>query len=155
MDLEKDLAERHSPQLGIKFRVWDKISKKIYPVTGIRFTGANGEAHKISFNEIARDASECVLLQFTGLTDKNGVEIYEGDILAYCHYDDMEYKNENDINRSVVPETAYRTFVKQKGIVDTEGHDEYKLIDWLSNWDYHFKVIGNKFENPELMGVEQ
>ena len=140
---------------NIKFKVWDKISKKLYPVTGIRFTGANGEAHKISFNEISRDASECVLLQSTGKFDQDGVEIYEGDKIAYCYYDDMEYKNEDDINRSVVPATAFKTVVKQKGIVDTEGHDEYKLIDWLSSWDYHFKVIGNKFENPELMGVEQ
>ena len=82
--------------------------------------------------------------QFTGLTDKNGVKIFEGDILKVS-YDDG---------------TAYTTEVYSYGstlCVDIEGEDyDFTAIDfavdiWKDNW-CKFEVIGNIYDNKELLG---
>ena len=81
--------------------------------------------------------------QFTGLCDKNGNKIFEGDILEVS-YDDG---------------TAYTTEVRAYGstlCVDIEGEDyNFTAIDfavdiWKDNC-CEYKVIGNVFDNPELL----
>jgi uncharacterized phage protein (TIGR01671 family) len=66
----------------IKFRAWDKIDKIMRQVTCynlydeyVRLDEDN------SGNSITRKIDDVILMQFTGLLDKNGKEIYEGDIV--------------------------------------------------------------------------
>ena len=90
------------------------------------------------------------LMQYTGLHDKNGEEIYEGDIIEFSY--DMFIGN-------------FDTFVAKGVVVFEEGafyvelfenerttKDEAYLL-YSINLDT-IKVIGNKFENPELLGGE-
>ncbi len=78
-----------------------------------------------------------VVMQFTGLLDKNGKEIYEGDILKINLYND-ELK------------TKVRTYLGRL-IIDVEGYDwNTTALSFLDD-EAETEVIGNIYENPELL----
>ena len=84
---------------------------------------------------------ELILMQYTGLKDKNGVEIYEGDIVSY----------HNDRHIGVI---EYSTTGGMVGyIINFDAHT--KGLYWEAAELYIqknvFEVIGNIYENPELL----
>ena len=120
----------------IKFRAWDKKNKQIAEVLAIDYLANEvmldhfGEIYFLKFEHVE-------LLQYTGVKDKNGTEIYEGDILkGDCTY--LAAKNdENDfmINSKIVFE---------KGKYTCQGFD----IDTIAS---DVDVIGNIYENPKRL----
>lgn len=109
----------------IKFRAWDAIAKKMWtPIVGL-----NGVL--LTYNQIGGYVSfpayEDPLMQYTGLKDKNGIEIYEGDII----------KDEIDGYHDTV------VYKENKFILEPTGDD-------CVYWD-KCEVIGNIYENPELL----
>ncbi|EMW6124674.1 hypothetical protein AAFD36_002772 [Enterococcus faecalis] len=85
-----------------------------------------------------------VLMQSTGLKDKNGVEIFEGDIVQYR---DGEYSY-----LGIVKRDCYQFFID--GI---EPDDNYDFIDVSNTFDgtSSLEVIGNIWDNPELLEVAE
>jgi len=82
---------------------------------------------------------DCVLMQYTGLKDKNGKEIYEGDIV---HVTDF-FHGDAKVYKGVVK------FVG--GYYQIEGQDIRNApLGWIISSD-DLEVIGNIYENPELL----
>jgi uncharacterized phage protein (TIGR01671 family) len=105
----------------LKFRAWNKKDKRI--------TG------NIELGDAVVDFTGYILMQFTGLKDKNGKEIYEGDILIHHYY------HENGI---VIWHTAQSRWALEYFDKKTQ---ELFPIDKDS-----FEVIGNIYKNLELLG---
>jgi uncharacterized phage protein (TIGR01671 family) len=122
----------------IKFRAWDQLNKKVYPVTQIVMIGF-GKLDGVQIDDGGfrwLNGTDIELMQYTGLKDKNGKEIYEGDIV-------INYGEWNQEYRTVVTysEGYFTPLVNVE-----EGHN---AID--SYWSNSYEVIGNIYENPELL----
>ena len=119
----------------IKFRAWHKGKKIMGEVLGIDIL------HKEIFfsNEDVdcyehTDFKDIELMQYTGLKDKNNKEIYEGDIVTLHN---SKYK--------VIFNTKEARFVLR----DDEFESE---IPFTNNNNERMEIIGNIYENPELLG---
>lgn len=116
----------------IKFRAWDKIEGKMWnPIVGHDgvLMASNQLGGYVSF-----PVNQDPLMQYTGLKDKNGKEIYEGDIVK-PEYHDMPCEVK---------------FGRCWFYLD--GDFDVKSDDLLGNYtDNNIEVIGNIVENPELL----
>ena len=110
----------------IKFRVWDFFHKQWITGAAIELNGC------IINTSFAEPETNCVALQYTGLTDKNGVPIYEGDII------NLKF---GELNANLVVK-----WDKYMGL-------KYHNGGWTSlvHVDTHGEVIGNIFEHSELL----
>lgn len=106
----------------IKFRAWHKKKSKMWDLEKLTEPTGWDQVSWIC-NILSGDEKDFVLMQYTGLNDKNGVEIYEGDI--YIPKD------------HTVPATiVWETQAWQCGCYLIDGSGE---------------VIGNIYDNPELL----
>ena len=130
-----------------KFRAWDKRRKRMVEVTSINFRDGTiqGETRHAVNREVYLD--DIVLMQYTGLKDKNGVEICEGDLL------NMHYLNESVVKGKVVT-------VKMGMTYDSDGWKHGRTYGWvagnnsLADVAPYAEVLGNIYENPELLEEE-
>ncbi|MBS9336427.1 YopX family protein [Fructobacillus papyrifericola] len=124
----------------IKFRAWDRFAKEMVFAKTIDF-GINGaECIVDSSGIIGEVESEWDLEQFTGLHDKKGKEIYEGDIVKVYGFSKVTVGN-------VIYEDYYFTF---DGFCDT-GTDRPEMAFSEGEFEVNYEVIGNIHENPELL----
>lgn len=88
-------------------------------------------------------AEDLVLMQSTGLKDKNGKEIFEGDILGI-------ETDEGILNVNIFWDDKHALFM-----FESEIHNEKELLaELVEDNTYPFEIIGNIYENPELLEVK-
>ena len=130
----------------IKFRAWDKKTNSWYDDSNQHLViNLDGTLTNCWNGELMEDYTErIILLPFTGLKDKNGVEIYEGDIVQIK---DHSFQREPD---------GY-TGIEIDGFYPVTYTESMELVagQWLLMHQLPYvTVIGNIYENPELLEVE-
>lgn len=128
----------------IRFRAWDRKNGKMYESAGITPHGdflyavknpkGGSSWHQFDDLHIEQERvyhpNDIVLMQFTGLHDKNGKEIYEGDVVTLGGVMNYEIK-----------------FIRGGFAVDFK--DGHRYLGQFANPE----IIGNIWENPELLQV--
>ena len=112
----------------IKFRAWDNVDYMSTP-----FTLNDLQKGKIQFT------SDCSVMQFTGMKDKKGKDIYEGDILK------------TDLLQHIC---GIKEPLKSAQVSVVFWNKEE--LRWMNKYDYapnfkYSKIIGNIYENPNLL----
>lgn len=121
----------------IKFRAWSKSEKRMYPVYQLTWALGDLYAQVDSEKDLWMRSSVMNLMQYTGLKDKNGVEIYEGDLVTWTIYPDDEPKRRKPV------EVQFR-----HGVYFT---DTTTPILGNIRPDQELEICGNIYENPELL----
>lgn len=137
----------------IKFRAWDSVNRKLYldELESIAFakSGIPANATISGFSRplmAIGDDPQLVLMQYTGLEDKNGNEIWEGDVVNWkCDWK-CDYLEEAGGNAVVYwAKDSWEVAVDKTGGTGFYGLEGKEFI-----WD-EVEVIGNVMENPELL----
>lgn len=125
----------------IKFRVWDKeklLMHKVSELVWMMGPKLDGDVIKFygpGFGSGWVDGDNYILMQYTGFKDRNGTEVCEGDVVLVGR--------DGQVAEVVFEDGCFYTPV---------GISRYRLYGWEKD---AIKVIGNIYENPELMEVRE
>jgi len=133
----------------IKFRAWVPRDSKMFSVTSITFSGTGVRAIATFRPVSKRDrtyvpttnrvlAGHFELMQYTGLKDKNGVEIYEGDVVAM-------------FGRSQYSEVFWAADAGGWMVWAIDSGASSLREGFLAHYQITAEVVGNVYENPDLL----
>ena len=115
----------------IKFRAWDGFYRRMVLVDELHI-----KTNEIRYSQGFNTLNKFVLMQYTGLKDKNGVEIYEGDTIVV----NDSYGRDHDLRHIVVFD---------EGRFGSDAYSDFEAL-----WSYHtIEVVGNIYENTELLEI--
>ena len=135
-----------------KCRAWDKttnqmrgcygfneLEREVY-VCSVADDEFNGQLKTV--HALTRKFDEVVVMQYTGCRDKNGLEIFDGDVIK------------DKYDKTWLVQWYVGAFVITDKIPDSDGQTStYSHFSNVSNHHFYFEVIGNMWENPELLEV--
>ena len=140
----------------IKFRAWDKHSGQMLEIVNVRDGFREMKKGQITTSQLFDElnSSGYVPMQYTGLKDKNGKPIYEGDIVEFS--DKWEwYRGEYGIKmifadpekKKELQEKYDAEKMERRKVEIPSCYQEFSESDLQSYWE----IIGNIYENPELL----
>ena len=136
----------------VKYRVWDKEQRHMFAVPSLHF-GDDGSGRTITMwiktpgthNGLLVMGENAELMQFTGLLDKNGKEVYEGDIIKAALVETGEIKQAIEAVTYDNKHAAYLPFCQRM------AYDEGLWIECVDG----FEVIGNIYQHPALLILQE
>lgn len=147
----------------IKFRAYSSHNHKMYPVSDIEWDtdGRMWVTADDGKNGIELIDEEAHLMQYTGLKDKNGREIYEGDLFehrfGYIVFDEPPHDEMGtECGVVVLEDGQFGVKIPGLGVYNLyglllrEGHLDNMSKDYL----FVMKIAGNIYENPELLEAD-
>ena len=128
----------------LRYRAWDKHSQKMFANDELIIWNNNvyaNDSKKLSCNHLKGwSIDEEYLMQSTGILDKNGKEIFEGDILGI-------ETDEGILNVNIFWDEEHALFM-----FESKKHNEKELLaELVEDNTYPFAILGNIYENPELL----
>lgn len=118
-----------------RFRAWDKEFKEMVQVDALVFDEQIIKATYKNGNVVKEDIKCYKLMQSTGLVDKTGKEIFEGDVVKMA--------------KNVYSEPTYYEVVRHRGGAYRLESKQHGCELWLRHTDC--EIAGNIYENPELL----
>ena len=150
----------------IKFRAWDKVEKKWLSTdfesqdcfavqnSKVVIAGAcQAEGFLVEYDDWNSRNEDIIISQYTGIKDKNGKEIYEGDVVSVKGYLWNEETRKRDIlgKEYVIGKVEFGCF---ESLPKSRYEQKVKMYGWISGGlpvSEEYTVIGNIYENPELL----
>lgn len=131
-----------------RFRAWDKTCKTMYEADDIMYIDFEEKeicVKTLFFEKASRyNFDDIVLMQSTGLRDKNGKEMFEGDVIAIEVDDTGTPINARVFQNSKIGVLMFHVF---------EDNEDVPMVELLEDDSVAFSIIGNIYENPELAEV--
>ena len=128
-----------------KFRVWDKENKIMWNIERWHIEDEyfdliepNKSVVDLNANRTCRKQRDVIIMQSTGLFDENDKEIFEGDVVETIYYEKL-------FTGIIVYDQ------EETGFKATNGHDEYGNNFRYLGVNDSIIVIGNIYQNPELL----
>lgn len=149
-----------------RYRAWDIEFKEMVQVDALVFDEQIIKATYKNGNVVKEDLKNYVLMQSTGLKDKNGKEIYEGDILKfndewdeYCYEGYVDGVSEGVNYVEIEKETTCfgfgKTKIPESSLFNLVNDEHLTFKELITDTSFEFEIIGNIHTNPELAEVEQ
>lgn len=144
-----------------RYRAWLKNDKEMIDVDEIHFD--NGQLDFIGDGiTFMRIAEKIVLMQSTGLFDKNGQEIFEGDILKfndewpdYCYEGYVDGSTEGinyvEVERKTTCFAFGKTRIPETSLTNLVEDEHYPFEDLITEKSFEFEIVGNVYQTPELL----
>lgn len=149
----------------IKLRAWDEMNKKMWYSNEVGeslgewtfqlYFDDDGILRAIIYREIdvgfvQKDCQEHQLpiMMYTGIKDKNGRDIYEGDIISFAVFD---YNGADTQYTGVIKYCGSRFMIWHDNEQEFYGSDGAFDLDWVLLQDDELTIIGNIHDNPELL----
>ncbi|MGH0669565.1 MULTISPECIES: YopX family protein [Bacillus cereus group] len=116
---------------GFKYRTWDKQAKVMEQYHYLQLS-PNGQLYHDGMN--VTDKYE--ILRFTGLKDKNGKEVYEGDILK---------------EKDIITEVVFHDYQWKEKLIRSPRNHLKNYFPFRDTLPFTAEVLGNIYDNPELL----
>lgn len=127
-----------------RYRVFDNDDRKMHDVIFLNYENNSVEWYNDNNKKRAAFIEEVPIVQCTGLKDKNGKLIYEGDIIVIPNqYPFYDYKNKEDMKQDL---NSTKGEIKGESILNYIG-----IVEWIySQWQYVYHCV-----NPEKRGISE